>query len=194
MCGQPPTAAHAPRSDGPRRPRRERMRRPRVRARAVGRCAWQRYKAASLLAGRGAAQPAPYSKQRRAVRDRSRGLWRPPERSGVNCRWQASRRHLVVLALGRGASAPVRHATDTSKAAGDGHRSAAQACGVWTLPVTSPEAAPALGPRASRRASVRRRDRSSTPVRSSHHATAVARRARTRADTVAQQESRTPTQ
>ena len=143
-----------------------------------------------------AALPSPErkSKRHRAVRDRSRGLRGPPERSGMNYRWQASRHHLVVLALGRGARAPVRPATDTSKAAGDGHRSAHKPCGVWALPVTSPEAAPALGPRASRRASVRRRDRSSTPVRSSHHATAVARRARTRADTVAQQESRTPTQ
>ena len=143
-----------------------------------------------------AALPSPHvtENQRRAVRDRSRGLRGPPERSFMHGRWQASRWGISLCSRWTGASAPVRHAKDAAGAVTDGHRSAHKPCGVWALPVTSPEAAPALGPRASRRASVRRRDRSSTPVRSSHHATAVARRARTRADTVAQQESRTPTQ
>ena len=50
-----------------------------------------------------AALPSPHltANQRRAVCHRSRGLGGPPERSGMNYRWQASRRHLVVLALDR---------------------------------------------------------------------------------------------
>ena len=84
----------------PRRPRLARMRRNRVRARLGSAC--QRYKAASLLAGRGAAQPAPYSKP---APSRAPSAPRPPgtARALVHARSLASFAlgHLVVLALDR---------------------------------------------------------------------------------------------
>ena len=173
MCGQPPKAAHAPRSDGPRRPRLARMRRSRVRARLGSAC--QRYKAASLLAGRGAAQPAPYSKPTRAVRDRSRGMYGTAGALGEWGRWQASRWASRCARVGtrRQSSSSPR---DGHKQSGGGrpalHTQTLPSFGAarhaWRgCPITG---RPVLAPRI-------RRDQASTPVRSSRRATAVARRA-----------------
>ena len=104
-------AAHTqPRSDGPRRPRLGRMRWWGVRARRTA-----RMRSASASLSYGAAQPARY---RKPAPSRARSAPRPP--GTARAIWYelslaSFAAHLVVLALGRGARAPVRHATDKSK-------------------------------------------------------------------------------
>ena len=172
----------------PRRPRLARMRRNRVRAPGRAGCARQQRQfvgAPSRQTPHGISSGALYEPSVPRPVGTARAL------GGDLSLASFALGHLVVLALGRGARAPVRHATDTIKAAGDGHRSAHKPCRVWGLP-TAPAAAahhwgPALG--RARAASVRRRDR--TPVRSSVLASRdSSRQARaTRADAVAQQKS-----
>ena len=55
------------------------------------------------------------------------------------------RRWGISLCSRSGSRAPVGHATDTIKAAGDGHRSAPKPCRVWGLPAAPAGAAPSLG-------------------------------------------------
>ena len=111
----------------------------------------------------------------------------PPEHLGSGVVGKLRAGHLVVLALGRGARAPVRHATDTSKAAGDGQRSTHKRCRVLGLPATPGGAAPSLGAQCSRResAATRRRRRCAA-----HVARQRSPGAPIRADAVEQQESR----
>ena len=148
----------------------------------------QRYKAASLLAGRGAAQPAPYSKP---APSRAPSAPRPPgtARALVHALSLASFAAPSRCARSRwtGASAPVCRATDPSKAAGDGQRSTHKRCRVLGLPATPGGAAPSLGAQCSRResAATRRRRRCAA-----HVARQRSPGARIRADAVEQQESR----
>ena len=147
----------------------------------------QRYKAASLLAGRGAAQPAPYSKPTRAVRDRSRGMYGTAGALGEWGRWQASRWASRCARVGTRRQSSSSPRDGHKQSGGDGQRSTHKRCRVLGLPATPGGAAPSLGAQCSRResAATRRRRRCAA-----HVARQRSPGARIRADAVEQQESR----